>query len=385
MSAAAPDTPRRRRLAIVSALGNRPQGPRAVRTRALADAFRADWDVELIAQRYSATAQPAAAPARASRPRRLAGRAVQAVLLDRWEPWSRRELGRWTPDVDAALLIGFPFSPLVVAARRLTRAGIPYVVDSGDPWWLTRGATGLLMPGPWRAVRGERRLWEGAAGAVLTTGQQADRVAELFPGLPLLVRPNGYEPWPDAPGPSERSPAADHLRLVHFGKLEVGRVDVGAFLAALRATGPWERITFAQYGDDFSAMLDDPPAGVTVERHAARPWAQCIEAARGYDLAVVVGNVSPTQLPSKTVDYLTLPVPRLALTSPEPGDTITEYVSGRPAWIAVNGLEDDLGARVAEHVARDWSAAELAPPPEEAWPAVARQVVEFVERCVSAG
>jgi hypothetical protein len=382
MSQAAPSKSRRRRLAIVSALANRPQGPRAVRTRALAEAFGAGWDVELIAQPFHPAPQGAAVPARASRLRRLGGRGVQALLLDRWEPWSRRELGRWTPGVDAALLIGFPFSPLVVASGRLAQAGIPYVVDSGDPWWLTGGATGLRMPGPRRAVAGERRLWEGASGAVLTTRQQADKVAELVPGLPTLVRPNGYIPYPDAPGPSERAPDPAHLRLVHFGKLEVGRVDLGAFLATLRATGPWQRITFAQYGDDFSEMLDAPPAGVDVERRAALPWEECIAASRQYDLAVVVGNVRPTQLPSKTVEYLTLPVPRLALTSPAPDDTITQYVSGRPGWIAVTAGEPDAGERVAEHVARRWTAEELAPPPEEAWPAVAREVVEFFERCL---
>ena len=137
MSTASPDPARRRRLAIVSMLAHRPQGPRAARSRALAEAFGESWDLELLAQPYEGPPQGVKPPARASRVRRLANQGARTVLLDRWEPWSRRELGRWKPEVDAGLLIGFPFSPLVVASGRLIRSGTPYVVDSGDPWTLT--------------------------------------------------------------------------------------------------------------------------------------------------------------------------------------------------------------------------------------------------------
>ena len=69
--------------------------------------------------------------------RRRGRELAELFLLDKHELWSRRRFRGWRPDCDAALLIGFPFSPLSEAARRLTAAEIPYVVDAGDPWVLT--------------------------------------------------------------------------------------------------------------------------------------------------------------------------------------------------------------------------------------------------------
>ena len=376
--------PAGRRLAVVSLHAHRPLAPRGERTRHLVDRLSREWEVELIAPPPSVRTGGAAGSGGSSGARRFAAAVVGSVLLDKWEPWSARRLARRRPGADAALLIGHPFSPLVYAARRLARAGVPYVVDSGDPWALTDpepGSRGLSL---WRARRAEWALWERAAGGVLTTPQQAERLRELFPGLPTLVRPNGYDSPAEPPPPPAGRARPEQLRIAHFGMLSSRRLDLRPLLHALSGSGLWERVVLAQFGDDFAGLLDG--LEVEVERHPAYPWPEVVQRAADYDLALVVGNVNPGQLPSKAVQYLTLPAPRLALTEGSAGDALAAYVADKPGWLALTPGEPDAAQRVAAHLARGWTAEELSPPAAEAWPAVAGTIARFVgERVTDAG
>ena len=374
---------RRLRLAIVSLHAHRALAPRGERARWLIEGFSRNWDIEVVAPPPSVSTGGATGSGSSARARRLAAGAVNWVLLDKWEPWSVRRLARWRPDADAALLIGHPFSPLVYAGRRLRAAGVPYVVDAGDPWVLTNPAPSSRGISLRRARAGERRLWGGAAGAVLTTPQQADRLAEPFPELPVLVRPNGYD-GVELPAPGPRPDAEpSELRIAHFGMLSSERLDLLPLLRALRDSGLWRRVVFAQFGDDFAGMLDDPPGGVEVERHPAYPWEQVVRRAIDYDLALVVGNVNPGQLPSKAAQYLTLPIPRMAVTAGTPGDALAAYVRDKPGWLVVRPDDSRTPRLVAEQAARRWTPDDLRPPAEEAWPGVAETIVRFVERCVA--
>jgi hypothetical protein len=340
--------------------------------------------VEVIA--YSGPgAQPSGAAQRSSRLRGAARVVVTSTLLDRWEPWSWRRFRRWRPDFDAALLIGYPFSPAVHASRRLADAGVPYMLDTGDPWALTNEKRLNTHLGLWRSRRAERRLLERAAGLLLTTPQQAEPLRRLFPGLPILVRPNGYRPISAVAPASRRLRDDGRLRLAHFGMLSAARIDLAPFMQRLLADGPWEAITLAQFGSDYAGMLERLPAGVDVERHPSYPWDEVVERARDYDLALVLGNNSGGQLPSKAIQYLTLPIPRLSVTRRLQGDALADYVHDKPGWLAVSSDGSALAAHVAAHVRRDWSSQDLRPPADEAWPAVAEQVVEFVERHTLSG
>jgi hypothetical protein len=314
--------------------------------------------------------------------RRLAAAVVDRLLLDKWEPWSIQRLSRWRPRVDAALLIGHPVSPLVYASRRLRSAGIPYVVDEGDPWILTNPdpySKGLSLL---RGRREEQRLWDGAAGAILTTDQQADRLSALFPDLPALVRPNGYDPLPGPASGSIRDQDPSQLRIAHFGMLSSYRLDIRPLLRNLAGSGIWSRVVVAQYGDDFVGMLDDLPAGVEAERHPAYPWEQVVQHAAESDLALVVGNLNPGQLPSKAVQYSTLPVPRLAVTEASSDDNaLAAYVSDKPGWLAVSSGDPSAARLIEQHLAQPWTEQSLCPPAEEAWPAVANTIADFVARC----
>jgi hypothetical protein len=364
---------------IISGHGHDPFRPRGERTQELAAGFRARWDVEVIAP-SGPGAQSTGAAQGSSRLRGAARVVVTSTLLDRWEPWSWRRFRRWRPDLDAAILIGYPFSPAVHASRRLADAGIPYMLDTGDPWALTNDKRLNTQLGLWRSRRAERQLLERAAGLLLTTPQQAEPLRRLFPDLPILVRPNGYRPISSV-APASRSLRDDsRLRLAHFGMLSAARIDLAPFMGRLLADGPWEAITLAQFGSDYAGMLDRLPTGIDVERHPSYPWNEVVARARGYDLAFVLGNNNAGQLPSKAIQYLTLPIPRLSVTSRLEGDALAEYVRDKPGWLAVSSGDPELADRVAAHVRRDWSSEDLRPPAEEAWPAVAERVVDFVER-----
>ena len=374
----------RPRIVVVSYLAHSPYSPRGIRTRAVVEALQRKCSVELIAgpEERSDSVQPRVGRSLA---RKAVNFAHSSVLLDRFEPWSWRRFHTWHPGGAGAILIGFPFSPPAYAARRLELAGIPYVVDVGDPWVLTksggRAATrGLAL---FRAQRSERRLWAAAAGAVVTTQGQRLALERLFPQLPILVRPNGY--WPqDRSEPLGPAPTAERgptLRLAHFGDIYVARLDLVPFLERLVHSGKWERVELHQYGSDWTGTLV-AESSATIVFHKPLPWAEVIQTATAYDLAMVVGNRDPTQLPSKAVAYLQLPIPRLAVVEDEGGDALADYVAGRAGWAVVAANGSDVAAIVQRHVSRQWTSEELAEPGEERWDRVSAEIVDFCLRCV---
>ncbi len=374
----------RGRLAVVSGLAHNPMSPRGQRTQNLVRELGKRWDVELVALPPETFARRGAPVSRRSLPRRVLGPVMHSIALDRWEPWAARRLRGWQPDVDAALLIGYPWSPLTRAARHLAHRGIPYVVDAGDPWVVTEPGALPRSISIWRARRAELPLWRDAAGVVVTTRQQADRALELFPHLQILVRPNGYVPVPDSVVPAQaagRDPAS--LTLAHFGTISPIRVDVVPLLAALQSTGRWREITFVQFGDDYAGMLNLVPEGVRVERQPTQPWGEIVARAADFDAAVVLGNQRGDLLPSKAVQYLTLPIPRIAVTNGEPDDALAIYAKAHRGWMIAADGDPEAAGQVWEHLAREWPAEDLAAPDEESWSNVAVQVAAFVESCVN--
>jgi hypothetical protein len=379
-----------RRLVVVSYLAHAPLSPRGVRTRALVERLSRDWEVELVAGPAPGASPRAGGAASAADGRPLARRALahahSRLLLDRYEPWARRRLRGWRPRAAAAVLVGFPFSPPALAARALTADGIPYVVDVGDPWALTARRPLVGGPALRRARRAERRLWAGAAGAVVTTRVQARALQGLFPALPVLVRPNGLDPADadgagprllDAAVPGAAAGAPGVLRLAHFGDLSSARLDVGPVLERLAARGPWRAVELHQHGSDWTGELRRL-RGVAVAFHEPRPWREVVALAGRYDLALVVGNRDPSQLPSKAIAYLQLPVPRLAVVERIPGDALAEYVAGRAGWATLPAAAEDPAALVERHVRRRWTPAELAAPEAESWEHVGDAVARFV-------
>jgi hypothetical protein len=356
--------------------------PRGQRAEHLAAALRRHGEVERIGPRTGERAYPPAPLTKSkSFGHRIARMLVHHVFIDRFEPAVSWRFFRWRPNLDAAVLVGFPFSPLAYASRRLVSRDVPYVVDIGDPWALTDGgqAGGLLSHS--RAVRAERCLWRHARGAIVTTPGQAQALSALFPQLPILVRPNGYEPAPAAPslssGPQGRHDASV-LRLVHYGSLYGSRLDFEAFAAALAASGRWKRIVLRQHGHDWSGSLDRIARHIDVEWRPALSWPAVLQEAPLYDAALVIGNHNPAQLPSKAVQYLTLPIPRVALVTDDSADALTCYVADKSAWAVVRASDPDPSRHVAKLVNRRWETDRLTPPQSESWSTVEAVLRDFI-------
>jgi hypothetical protein len=359
---------------VVGFAAGRPLSPRGERVQALVAELEKRFRVELCAGAGGSTA----VPSRPSRRRRLVGDLARLVVLDRDELESARVFRASTPIADAALLIGSPFSPMVWAARRLVRGQVPYVVDIGDPWALTNAKPSFPTVARARALRAERFLWQHARGGIVTTTLQAESLRALFRDLPILVQPNGFTPVPSAVSlPGSRD--ASRLSVVHYGDLYEPRLDVVPFLRALSDSGKWRQVSFTLYGVDWNHALSRLRAPVEVRTLAPVPWTDVVATASDHDVALVVGNRNPAQLPSKAVQYLTLPIPRVALVNGHAVDALAGYVASKPAWLTLsyNARGSDWIDQFAAHVQRRWTASELEPPLSEAWPTACRRIVEF--------
>jgi hypothetical protein len=365
----------------VSGLGRATLSPRGERTQAVLTAMAAHWDVEFHARDSpgSPASRGAERSAGSARIRSLGRTAHEALLLDKHEPWSQRRFRPWRPVADAALLIGYPFSPVALAARQLRRGRIPYVVDMGDPWAITGPGLEQRVR-QWRASRVERELWRGAAGVVLTTDLQAEELTAHFPTLNVLVQPNGYTPV-DALTPSRRA-GSDEFRIVHFGNLYEARLDLAPFFASMVRHAAPKPVTFTNFGQDWQSASSGWSRGVQVKSEPPVPWETAIRRANEFDIALVVGNRSPVQLPSKVVQYATLPIPRVAVTNGIPGDALSTYARRRRGWCVVAADEPRAGAAILAHANRDWTSRALMPDVSDAWPAVADRIVHFFAQSV---
>jgi hypothetical protein len=369
------------RLAVVSYAAHTPRVPRSERTQQLLIALRRQWSVELVAASPPESVNSSRPRAGRSFLRKTLHSAHSSVLLDKYELWSLRHLFAWHPKAEAALLIGFPFSPLAYASRRLDALGIPYVVDVGDPWVLTADLPTVRNLASLRARRAERRLWCRASGAIVTTEDQACGLKDLFPELPILVRPNGF-PVQDNPTVNiprwQRGPES-MLKIAHFGNLSSARLDIIPFLTSLARSGLWKRIELHVYGSDWTGTLSRA-RDVTIVLHEPHPWAEIVALAAAYDLALVIGNRDPKQLPSKAIVYLQLPIPRLAVVQNTQADALARYVADKKAWLALRENASDAAELVKQHVLREWSAEELAPPLTESWDLVSAEVARFLKQ-----
>lgn len=379
------------RLIVVSYLAHAPLTPRGVRTRALLDGLRREWTVELVAGPAGTAGTSETQQVGRSMVRRTLSLAHSYAMLDRFEPWSWRRFRSWRPGADGALLIGFPFSPLAYAAPSLTSRGIPYVVDVGDPWVLTarKSLEEVRGMGRLRARKAEIALWREASGAIVTTTGQADDLRAKFPSLPILVRPNGLDLPSEAQGSlGSAPPRRDHasvLKIAHFGQLTSGRVSLAPFLKALATSGSWRRIELHQFGPDWTGELV-AQSGAQVTFHRQCPWSEIVSLVPRYDLALVVGNRNPTQLPSKAVAYLELPVPRLAVVQDAAAsDALADYVADKPGWLTLSVDAPDVATRIRDHVSRPWGWAELRPPQSESWEHVTDAVMRFIGSALLSG
>jgi hypothetical protein len=368
------------RQAIVVSFGDNPFWPRVQRARHLATVLEREFDFRVERVPHSGQV---VGPFKTTLPRRVGRRALQPLVLDSFEIPARSALRGWKPSGSGALLIGWPFSPISIAAQHLVSAGVPYVVDVGDPWALTDRAPHprAELPARRRAKKAEAFLWRHAAAGVVTTRTQATDLRAFFPDLELLCRPNGYT-TPAEPA-VEREPAKDlasagELRLVHFGSVNYARLAVGEWLSMLREAAGLTSVRFANYGPvDRPELLQTRDPAVVLEFHDPVDWGEACQIARGFDAAVVPANQNPTALPSKAIQYLTLPIPRIAVTASGDRGELGEFAGRRPGFLSVDVDSREDIPRLIAHVRREWSDEELRPPAEDSWAEVAREIAEF--------
>ncbi len=362
----------------ICALAQNRFGPRPVRAAQLENELSTRFTVD----RWPSGELPGVPQQPSALKRRLSASVrylSEAVILDRYEPAMRKASGRLRQiDPAAGLLIGAPYSPCVIAAEILQKLDRPYVVDLGDPWVLTGSNPTRRLLGGARQRRAERRLWAGSAGAILTTEQQAEDIAALFPNLEIMVRPNGYLPVDRGQAQPVERKRSRVLRLVHYGTLYGTRLDPVPAFKRLANSGRWDRIELVQYGLDWSGALDGLSDFVSVEIRPERPWAELVPAAGEFDAAIVVGfgEANKWQLPSKAIQYLTLPIPRLAIGCAHDA-ALCQYTRDKPGYLTVTAAQEDLPELLEAHLARPWNSADLAPPEAEAWPVVAGRLADF--------
>ena len=168
------------------------------------------------------------------------------------------------------------------------------------------------------------------------------------------------------------------LKLAHFGNVSSARLDIAPFLTSLARSGLWERIEFHVYGSDWTGKLRTL-RDVTIAFHELRPWSEVAEIASTYDLAIVIGNRDPKQLPSKAVWYLQLPVPRLAIVEDPAADALAEYIADKKGWMILPADADRPAAKIYRHYSRMWSRDDLAAPLTESWERVADDLALFIK------
>jgi hypothetical protein len=197
----------------------------------------------------------------------------------------------------------------------------------------------------------------------------------------LLVRPNGYlaadEPGVQA-APADAGTDDGELRLVHFGSINSARVPVGEWLSALPGAAGIRRVRFANYGPvSRPELLQTGDPAVALEVHDPVDWGRACQIARTFDAAVVVANANPAKLPSKAIQYLTLPVPRIALTVSGDGGELAAFAARRPGFVPA-GLDspEDIPGMI-DHLRRSWSDEELSPSAGDSWAEAAHEVVRF--------
>jgi hypothetical protein len=371
-----------RRLVVVSR-AHRAFSPRTERAGRVCEELRGlGWDCV----RWPQTQAPGPAVSAKGRPvrRRLRELAERHLLLDRFEPLGIAGQGALRRlRADAGYLVSPMISPSVIAAKVFRSRGVPYVLDTGDPWEIDPGAPTHGI-GKVRVRKSEEALFRAAAGIVVTTGAQATSIEARFPGIPLLIRPNGFQAV--AMGSAAESGGRDPevLRLVHFGRFDPGvRLGPLPFLEALADSGRWSRVVLTQFGPDRHQLPEPGRPDVAVEARELVPWSEAVREAGRHDAALVIGNLPERkmQLPSKAIEYLGLPVPRIALCSGT-DDALYRHAVDLPGYLVLTSTDGEAGPKVAAHLGRGWDPDQLRPPESESWDSVAPAIAVFVDSCL---
>lgn len=249
-----------------------------------------------------------------------------------------------------------PMTSHVVA--RLFRAitGVPWVAEFRDPWI----GNALEAPPPWfiRQARRKVERWvvRGADRVVAVTPRLAGMLERRYPGLDVVLVPNGYDRTA-TPAP-KREPGGP-FRIVYTGTLdrptEFRTFLEGLDLMAHARPDLRDRITIDLYGvasDACRAIAAGRAAGdapmPAVHLHGFVSKARAVEAIRDADAALVLLGDGPNMdlfMPGKLLEYLGLGRRILAMLPPGDARDLLERLD----W---GVLAEPTAPSVAEALAR---------------------------------
>ena len=281
-----------------------------------------------------------------------------------WIPAARKKSmlllqeGQW----DALVSVSLPFSAHW-AAQKLKRRfpKLRWIADIGDPFSLQiQHPLNNPLFYDRKNRKAERQVLETVDQIVVTNKGMASTYLKHFPGLQTPIR---VIPPLASPAPPIQIPWKDPARPLQFGYF-------GSFFRHIRQPEPllhffeklrasmtyWELHIYGTVFEEFWPVFDRfHQLKPHLVFHPVLPREEVVAEMQEMDVLVMLGNTTPSQLPSKWADYLVSgrPVLHLLQIQEDPALAMVEkeeYVLSIP-WDAENGesgLEDFLNR------ARDW-------------------------------
>lgn len=263
----------------------------------------------------------------------------------------RLEKGRF----DALVSVSDPFTAHLAGWRIVCRH--PYfrwLVDISDPFCFHYRET-LGSPAWYRKLDhwAEERVFQRADAVAVTTQATRKRYAELFPEsaskihvLPHLMAPAGEEIGAPSPFPKDSK-----IRLVYVGSLWLNERTPDFLLSLfvrLLETSLKERLELHFFGNinDCEASFKSVEGwlGDKIVLHGLVPRGRVLQAMRGADVLVNIGNKASYQQPSKLVEYAQSGKPVLNV-APREDDSSAEFFKDYPAAFMLS--EEGLAAQPA--------------------------------------
>ncbi len=221
-------------------------------------------------------------------------------------------------------------------------------------------------------------MWEGSSGAIVTTDGQAEALLSLF-----LISKSLFGRTASRPlcRPHQRPSLCRPLPVVNSGSSTMAT----SMLHASSGTSENSRRAAGGSGPSCTNMAissgtvccRESAMRSKIERRQVLPWSQILAEAPAFHAALAIGNRNPAQLPSKAVQYLTLPIPRVALVGTET-DALATYARGMPGWVSIAPTTSHPDRELASLLGRHWNPSELAPPVTESWEHVERALLDFI-------
>lgn len=297
---------------------------------------------------------------------------------------------------DLVVSSGIPVSAHVAGRSAARALGVPWVADWGDPWGLNPVLDALradlIRPfDRWL----ERSLVRDANGVTVTT----DALAQTYRKLRLDAPPScvmtlrmGYDSAEFAEAQARADEAirdlgesGGRIRLVHTGLYYSGRRDPTGLIEALSARPDLaERLEVVSVGpgdnDEFERLAQEGGLGASFRWLGARPHIEAIAMQSAADVLLSFGFDSPYQIPGKLSEYAACdrPVLHIRGSQHDPSLEVMKYLRR-----SVVCDSDPASITFAlEHVVKgEWSET-IAPEPATnlSWPALAKQLVGFLEK-----